>query len=344
MKTEKRYQVFVSSTFEDLQEERKEVMQALLELDCIPAGMELFQASNDDQWTLIKRVIDDCDYYLVILGGRYGSTRDDGMSFTEMEYRYAVDSEKPIMGFVHKDPGKLESRRTEQDPEKKKRLTAFRDLVQQKMCRQWETAQELGSVVSRSLVRTIKETPAIGWVRGDQMYSDAAATEILRLKKDNEVLKTELDNLRVGPPKGIEDLAQGNDSIEIEFRWSRGGFGESEIKQTWRTTWEGVFLVVAPMMIKEANEHAMFRTIRDKCMREMDIKVHEYQFKIDDDVLRSILVQFRALGLAQLSAKVKPPSDTSTYWTLTPYGENLLIKLAAKRKTPPKEAVAGSTP
>ena len=41
---EKRYQVFVSSTYEDLQEERREVMQALLELDCIPAGMELFPA------------------------------------------------------------------------------------------------------------------------------------------------------------------------------------------------------------------------------------------------------------------------------------------------------------
>ena len=54
---EKIYQVVVSSTFEDLQEERKEVMQALLELDCMPAGMELFPASNDDQWTLIKRVI-----------------------------------------------------------------------------------------------------------------------------------------------------------------------------------------------------------------------------------------------------------------------------------------------
>ena len=52
---EKRYQVFVSSTFEDLQEERKEVMQALLELDCIPAGMELFPASNEDQWSLIKK-------------------------------------------------------------------------------------------------------------------------------------------------------------------------------------------------------------------------------------------------------------------------------------------------
>ena len=49
---EKRYQVFVSSTYADLQEERKTVMQALLELDCIPAGMELFPAANEDQWTL----------------------------------------------------------------------------------------------------------------------------------------------------------------------------------------------------------------------------------------------------------------------------------------------------
>lgn len=59
---EKRYQVFVSSTYENLLEPRQEVMQALLELDCIPAGMELFPAADDDQWTLIKRVIEDCDY------------------------------------------------------------------------------------------------------------------------------------------------------------------------------------------------------------------------------------------------------------------------------------------
>jgi len=52
---DKRYQVFVSSTYADLQEERQEVMQALLELDCIPAGMELFPAANEDQWTLIRR-------------------------------------------------------------------------------------------------------------------------------------------------------------------------------------------------------------------------------------------------------------------------------------------------
>jgi hypothetical protein len=58
---EKRYQVFVSSTFWDLEKERQEVMHALLELNCIPSGMELFPAANEDQWNLIKKVIDDCE-------------------------------------------------------------------------------------------------------------------------------------------------------------------------------------------------------------------------------------------------------------------------------------------
>lgn len=70
---EKKYQVFVSSTYQDLQKERQEVMQALLELDCIPVGMELFPAADDDQWTLIKGLISDCDYYVLIVAGRYGS-------------------------------------------------------------------------------------------------------------------------------------------------------------------------------------------------------------------------------------------------------------------------------
>jgi hypothetical protein len=77
---EKRYQVFVSSTYEDLQEERREVMQALLTLNCIPTGMELFPAADDDSWTWIKGFIEGCDYYVVIIGGRYGSTGKDGRS------------------------------------------------------------------------------------------------------------------------------------------------------------------------------------------------------------------------------------------------------------------------
>jgi len=110
---EKRYQVFVSSTYEDLREERQQVMQVLLELDCIPSGMELFPAADEDQWTLIKSVIDDCDYYIVIVGGRYGSMGPEGKSYTQMEYEYAVYRGKPVIGFLHSDPEKIEAGKTE---------------------------------------------------------------------------------------------------------------------------------------------------------------------------------------------------------------------------------------
>src|SRR5690349_14525975 len=105
---DKRYQVFVSSTYTDLHEARSEVMQALLELDCMPAGMELFPAANDAQWNWIKRVIDESDYYVVIIAGRYGTVNPTtGLSYTEMEYRYAVDSGKPVIAFPHEDPSRL---------------------------------------------------------------------------------------------------------------------------------------------------------------------------------------------------------------------------------------------
>lgn len=75
-----RHQVFISSTFSDLAEERRAVYQALLELDFVPAGMELFAATDEEQLAFIKKVIDDCDYYLVIVGNRYGSLTSDGIS------------------------------------------------------------------------------------------------------------------------------------------------------------------------------------------------------------------------------------------------------------------------
>ena len=85
-----RHQVFLSSTFTDLKEERAEVIQAIWELDCIPTGMEAFLASNESQWSMITGVIDTCDYYILIIGGRYGTLTEDGISYTEREYNYAI--------------------------------------------------------------------------------------------------------------------------------------------------------------------------------------------------------------------------------------------------------------
>lgn len=87
---QKRYQIFLSSTFSDLEVERRKVMQTLLEMDCIPSGMEFFPASDEETFDFIKTVIDSCDYYVLIVAARYGSVAPDGISYTEKEYDYAL--------------------------------------------------------------------------------------------------------------------------------------------------------------------------------------------------------------------------------------------------------------
>jgi hypothetical protein len=106
---DKRYQVFISSTYADLKEERRAVIQAVIEMDCLPAGMELFPAADEEQFEFIKRVIDDCDYYLLIVGGRYGSTTPDGIIYTEKEYDYAVHRGLKVIALIHENPDEIPS-------------------------------------------------------------------------------------------------------------------------------------------------------------------------------------------------------------------------------------------
>ncbi len=44
---DKKYQVFISSTYEDLKEERDQAIKAVLEMGHIPVGMEMFSAADE---------------------------------------------------------------------------------------------------------------------------------------------------------------------------------------------------------------------------------------------------------------------------------------------------------
>lgn len=126
MSSDVRYQVFISSTFVDLKDERQKVYEALQRMNCIPAGMELFPATDEDQFEFIKKVIDDCDYYVVIVGNRYGSISDDGISYTEKEYRYAVEKNIPVSAFIHDAPETIPASKSEKDLRLLKKLEKFR--------------------------------------------------------------------------------------------------------------------------------------------------------------------------------------------------------------------------
>jgi Domain of unknown function (DUF4062) len=122
----KKYQVFISSTFTDLVQERQTAIRAVLDLGHIPSGMEIFPAADVEQLEYIKKVIDECDYYVLIIGARYGSMDAAGVSFTEKEYDYAVEHKKTVLAFIHGDPGSIAVNKADTDPALAAKLSAFR--------------------------------------------------------------------------------------------------------------------------------------------------------------------------------------------------------------------------
>lgn len=184
----KKYQVFVSSTYEDLQEERKAVSQALLEFGCIPAGMELFPASNKKSWDIIKRVIDDSDYYLLIIGGRYGSTRKIGkniLSYTEMEYNYAQRTHKPIIAFIcNNDIKKMSFEKVDSDLDNRVRLEKFKKKVKNssRNVAFWNDIGSLVSKITTSLKAAIEDSPQSGWVKCTELGINSSDSEFERVE------------------------------------------------------------------------------------------------------------------------------------------------------------------
>ncbi|WP_214873591.1 DUF4062 domain-containing protein [Exiguobacterium sp. s140] len=97
MLTNRKLQIFISSTYEDLRLERDRATKVILKTNHIPAGMELFRPGTEDSKKVIRRWIDESDAYILILGYRYGSIdSDSGLSFTHWEYEYARESGKEL--------------------------------------------------------------------------------------------------------------------------------------------------------------------------------------------------------------------------------------------------------
>lgn len=192
----KRYQVFISSTFQDLENARQEVSQALLRADCFPAGMELFPAADEEQFEFIKKVIDQSDYYIIISAGRYGSIHPEtSLSYTEMEYNYALETRKPVIRLLHKDPESLPNDQRESSNNKKSKLYAFREKMgRSSLVRFWRDPPELSAEVVFGLMDARQRFPAIGWVPADGKASEELELENFRLKDQIKKLEDAQDS------------------------------------------------------------------------------------------------------------------------------------------------------
>lgn len=130
---EKKYQIFISSTFNDLQQERQKVRDTILSMYQFPIGMEMFSAADEEQWNIIKETIDSSDYYIVIIAHRYGSVIekgvDKGISYTQKEFNYARSKGIPVLAFIMDESVLISPDKVETNEQKKEKLEAFKEIA-----------------------------------------------------------------------------------------------------------------------------------------------------------------------------------------------------------------------
>lgn len=335
---DKRYQVFVSSTFEDLHEERREVMQALLALDCIPTGMELFPAADEESWELIKRFIAGCDYYVVIVGGRYGSVGLDGKSYTEMEYDYAVGAGLPVLAFLHGDPGKIASEKTEATDEGKARLEAFRKKIKDvRHAKYWTFSKELPGLVALGMSSLLKIKPRVGWIRADQVADESAAQEILKLRRRIDELEAHIAQTELSPPPGAEKLAQGDETVDLHFRYE---YGRIYHDTTEEFSWDQIVSLLGPILLIKASEDELKRKLAEAVKNRLTDKLGQPVFEayLRDEEFQKVKVQLRALGLIEEIEDQPTVLPAGALWTLTPYGDYVMTQVTAIRSSKAQNA------
>ncbi len=194
----RKLQVFISSTFTDMKDERQATVEAILRAGHIPAGMELFAASDSSQMETIRNWIDDSDVFVLVLGGRWGSVeKRTGKSYVQLEYEYALSKNKPYFAAViEHDQKKAKVQEMGPDAIETKhgdKFEKFTELVTSKICRFYTTLDSLKLIVYEGISELDRRKDLIGWVRGDSVIDPKPLLEdIARLQAENNKLSEQL--------------------------------------------------------------------------------------------------------------------------------------------------------
>lgn len=330
---DKRFQVFVSSTYADLREERQKVIQTLMEMDCIPAGMELFPATDEEQWEFIKRIIDDCDYYILMIGGRYGTLTSEGISYTEKEYDYAISKGLKVLAFIHESPEDIPLRKSDTDPDLRAKLEKFRNKVaKNRLVKMWSDASQLPGLIALSLTKTMKVYPAVGWVRASEVASGELLAELNELRKENVQLKTEIDGFESRSlQEQTTELASLDESFTVTLEWTERKHQVKYPRKLQVTpTWGEIFACIAPDLEEYPNNRAVNSKLGSALYRKENPGAEKYVL-VQHENFQTIRVQLKALGLIATRYGKTTNGSMALFWQMTKAGQKLMTELRAVR-------------
>lgn len=334
--TEKKYQVFISSTYQDLKEERRAVEETIIRSGDFPVGMEAFPAADDEQFDFIKTVISQCDYYILVIAGKYGSISPDGKSYTEKEYDYAVKIGVPVLVMVHENIDTIPANKTEGDVERRKQLDFFIEKVSTGRLRKtWNSADSLKLAVREALdhAKATKSRP--GWIRGDHPMPSETLNKIVFLQDEVARLTARLEEVTPLPflPDNLAGLETKFDFRGIrEFSQSQSARLYTKVSFQIGTSFGEIFELLSPYLLEPIHD----KLVGGKISKALWRRHHDdtgTNFSMQDEEFQTLKIQFMALNLISVDRMKLTNGSFALFWTLTKFGKEEMMRRRAMKTT-----------
>jgi len=314
---EKKYQVFISSTYTDLIEERRNLLDILLMADCIPAGMEAFVATDTEQFEVIKKVIDLCDYYVLIIGRRYGSVNTKtGLSYTEMEYDYAIEKGIPVLVFAINESVELPPDKVEQDIDNVRKLISFRNrAMSNRLASIWKSSEDLTGKLAISIMQAKIEIVRPGWQRAVDYDEASFRREIMKLEEKNSKLIINLNDVQkeIESYNIQEDIAFEDTTVSIDYSYTSGIYLDNNSSNA-KLKLSEIFSIFATEMMDVAITEYMAEIALKSRIRSTSISLNDKQ------LIKKLLNQYKVLGLMRTFFA---EDKEALYWDLTSKGKKI---------------------
>jgi hypothetical protein len=275
-------------------------------------------------------VIDECDYYILIMGGRYGSLDAEGVSFTEREYDYAVETGKVVLAFVHGDAASIPVGKSDVAPRLVQSLNEFREKVMTgRLVREWTTRENLEPMVLKAVVHATNHFPAAGWVRGDAAASEDILSQINTLRIEAEQLKEENKQLRLATAPKIEGLASLGEIVTVRYTWIDYSRSSSASREgSTQMSWSEIIKCVGPDLMSPGTTATISVSLSNHLKENRGRSSSSTIYRADLALIKNQLI---ALGYLRSYNAAAVNAGVTEFLELTPLGRAKLTELLAVR-------------
>ena len=260
---DKRHHAFISTTEADMHAERVVLSQTLVSQGFFSWGLEQRAPLTT---AFARRQIDDCDYFILMLGSRYGELSASGVSYMHLEYIYAVTKQKPILVLMYEAPETRAPEYQDQNSEGKLKFLDFRRQLQRErdMVMTFRDLRDLEVAIRHTMPQFLTRYPTQGWVRPNQQ-------QVQHLLDENEQLRQKLTELEqkqssATPPQRTVDLpqVQGHEEIAFDYKvhaYQDGNF--RELRPQRQMSWNDLLMVIGPGFSPAMPEDSFAKILND---------------------------------------------------------------------------------